>query len=696
MKTLDRPPPNYTPVVQDDDPAAEPADEVYDQELEQPEKDTGRFNAEDLLATARRDVRATLFRLRRQILPHAVTGTVLSAGFATQAITSHGSVSPTTALVVLASAGFPAAAGAAHAVKKRRPRWARRALWGGLVSAAWLSLSPYGVGPEHIAALVGAEFALAARWWQVNRYGYPEPADDTGPVEEETLTTAGQIIADWAEFVGSQSGPLAGSKLILPKETKHGFAFTLGLARGKQTLLTVLAALDKISTGLDVPVSDLVVDALPPDPRTGKIPPSRVRFQVLTESPVHGDVVFDGPRRRGGLLDLGPYADGQGEAQWRLYTPELESMWSGVIIGGTGIGKSRVAENIVISAMSGGDTVIWYLDPQGGASSPALAEHADWFGTMADAPAMLEAAIAILEARSDENALEGWTGFTPSAGRPGLLIVVEECHNAFTQQTSPRWGKLAREGRKVGLGIIGISQYPGLITFGGDEALRSSVMEGNALALRSTSNSTGQLMAGLDVNPKTLPKIPGYGYVQGSEETGIRTAPFRNRNTGKAAAAWLATQPKAQLETLAVTATLAAGTAYRDRNTSTDTGRTANAARVKALREGHLPDSMLRGTADQSETFAGSDLGNVVEFPGPLRLQDLMGPAHAPRLPKPLPALSGSRKAVYEAVAAGATQRIEVEKATGLSTRRVADLLKELVDAGYLVQPRFGRYQRAA
>src|SRR5690606_1047262 len=113
-----------------------------------------------------------------------------------------------------------------------------------------------------------------------------------------------------------------------------------------------------------------------------------LRLQVITNSPIAGDVVFDGPRRDGGLLELGPSADGSGEAVYRLYTPG--SMWSGVSIGGTGIGEGRLVEHIVIAALSGGDTEFWYLDPARGGSSPALAGHADWFVSMDQTDDMLD------------------------------------------------------------------------------------------------------------------------------------------------------------------------------------------------------------------------------------------------------------------------------------------------------------------
>lgn len=645
-----------------------------------------RFNAEDIAGQLRRDAYATAFRLRRQLMPHAVTGAVLGGGLAAEAVCAYGSAQPAAVAAVLAMTGFPAAVGIWAKVRKTRRRWARRVLVGGLGAAAWLSIAPFGVGPENAAVLIGFEVALAARWWQTVRIGYPgAPIAETEDVVEEAPTTASQIVADWNTYVGAQGKTLAKSTLTSPETTKHGYAFDLNLDRGTHTLTTAIGALEKIAGGLDRDIAELIVE-----PHPVYKSPSRCRFQVVTDSPIKGNVVFDGPRRDGGFLHIGPYADGSGEAPWRLYTED--SMWGGVIIGKTGSGKSRVAENLAISALSGGDTVVWYLDPQYGASSPALARMADWCVSLEGADAMLEAALAIGDARGQENSAEGWQGFTPSQERPGLLIIVEESHRPFgSNQAAARWANVARELRKVGVAIIALDQYIGLETFGGCEPLRGGVMAGNALCMKVNSNNGQQLMAGLTVNPLHLPDIPGYAYTVGTGDTGIRTAPFRNRLIVKGQAeAWFVAQPKPALDLLSQTATLMAGTAYRDRHATSESGRSRSREWVDALRGGNLPVGSTTAAFDAPSSVG--EWGTIIEFPPPVTLDDLRRPAEA-TAPD---GLTDSQRTVLDAVAAGATRPTEVEQATGLKHRRVAELLKELVATGHLVQPTYGRYQRAA
>lgn len=661
------------------------------------------FVSESFGARFRLDAHETARMLRRPLMPHAVTGSVMAVGLGAHAIVASGSVAATPSAFVLGAVAYPVALIAGRKVKQKAPRWSGRTVLGGLAAATWLTLAPYGVGFGDAAALVAAEFAVSAAWWQSVRLGYStgeaEPVAETAPYEPVELTAVEQIVADWRDYNGCSGGPLPASMLMFPEAMKHGTAFDLRLQRGRQTLNQARMVIDKIADGLGIGVEDLVLEPHPTNPA-----PGMCRLQVLTDSPIKGDVIFDGPRRVGGegygLLELGPYADGAGEALYRLYTPG--SMWSGVIIGGTGIGKSRVIENIVISAMSGGDTIPWFIDPQGGASSPALAEHADWFANLATADQVLDSALAILDGRGEESSFEGWTGFTPSPERPGILIVIDECHNIFKTRAED-WAKIAKQGRKLGVALLLVSQEVGLDTFGNAPGLRSSVMEGNAIALRSTSNETGQLMPGLDVDPKTLPQIPGYAFMQGNPTAGTRTAPFRNRDTGKTAGEWLAAQPMPTLDTLAATCTLAAGTWYRDRHVSTDSGRTASAERVRKLRAGHLPEDLIQGTAEAQSTIP--DL-NVVVFPSfadhRARIDaELAAEADEGRKVADLIAaaaeLSDSHRAVLAAIANGITRPKGLQDVTGKSPRRVQELLTDLLRKQLITKDTnaYGHYQVA-
>lgn len=689
-----------------------------------------RLMPEGLAVQARQDAYATVWRLRRQALPHAATAAVLGGGLAADAIANLSTVSAPAVSAMTAVLTAPVAVWTARRIRRRRPQWATRARLAGLGAAGWLTLAPLGgVGAADVAVLTGFEVAVAARWWQTHRLGYPaldEPGRDGHPlhdVDAVELTLPEQIMADWHAHVAAKEGPAPGSTLTAPVRGRYGWEFTLQLAPAKQVYPDILNHLPKIASGLDVGVAALVLEQHP-----GHEAPRWCRLQVITDSPIAGNVDFDGPRRHDtwggkpgfGLLELGPYADGAGEAIWQLYTPG--SMWSGAIIGAPGIGKSRLIENIVISALSAGDTEYWFIDPNQGASSPALSKHADWFLTDATADDALAALLAILDARGAESGVEGWTGFTASPTRPGLLVVIDECHRIFTPDNAALWARVAREGRKLGVAILAVSQYAGLPSFGNSESLRSCIMVGNAIAMHVSSKTGKGLMAGLQVDPLTLPKIPGYGFTMATESGTGRTAPFRNRNTapggdGSVAEQWLAAQPRPGLDTLTATATLAAGTAYRDRHQVDEGGRAAAARRVAMLRDGHLPDNPFHATAPAATTGDGEDgieYGQVIHFP--TFTEHLRAAEHAPTEPTAQPTaqpavrepaaaqpgrgrpnhLGPSYQAVWDAVAAGATRPGAVTERVGLSRRQVQDLLKELVATGHLTQPKYGHYQIAA
>lgn len=668
-----------------------------------PTEKAKRWESTGVVAKTQRDLASTMWRLRRQMVPHLTAAGIGGAGLAAHSIAASGGMPPSALALAAAAGGGLTSLAAWKAVLQRRPRWAKRALAAGAFASAWLATTPFGVTVEQVATLLAADFAFGAAWWKANRLGYPRP-EVVQESTEEDLSEVDQTVADWEEYNACNGGPLPNSRLVNPQILPHTISFDLEFWRGRQTLSTAFAALEKIAGGLDRDVDEIILEGFPKTPgQRGSA--SRARFQVITDSPIAGAVNFTGPRRHDGFLDMGPFADGAGEASWRLYTPG--SMWSGMIIGGTGIGKSRLVENLGISALSGGDTIIIYVDPQGGVSSPALAEHAHLFIPGANIDLLLDALLAGIEARGEENAAEGWTGFTPLPERPGILVIVEECHRPFADKdTASNASYVAREGRKVGFALLAISQYPGLVTFGNNEALRSSIMEGNGVVLRSTSNQTKGLMPGMDVDPKTLPRIPGYAYVLGSTENGQRTAPFRNRDTGndsEVTGAWLAAQPAPQMDDLLANAIARShgGILFRDVGDTAQSRKELTRARVEAMRNGLDPDEVAPrpGFTKQEGPVAAAEteetLGEVIEFPGPLTLAQLRSEPR-PRATQAPIELGDSHRAVLAAVANGAARPTEIENATGLRHRRVAELLKELVDAGHLTQPRYGRYERAA
>lgn len=361
-------------------------------------------------------------------------------------------------------------------------------------------------------ALIIGGAALAAPWWWHHR-ARPSATD----VDEDD-----GLAARWARHVADPGGPLPGSRLELVGPFAHGDTWRVLGVPGRHYLRFATARLPAIASGLGCSLDELVVEA---DPNIRDT--SVMQLQHITRSPIRATVLFEQPRCDGGVVLLGPHADGVGEAGWRLYS--RNSMWGGFVLGSQGSGKSRLIEIIALTAQSRGDTTIFYVDGQDGASSAVLWRHAAMRAGTADSDRVLAAVEAIMRDRQRHNVEHELAGFTPSPQRPGILIVVDEAH-AVLPRHARLWASIARTGRKVGVAVLGADQHAGLKgVFGELEELRSTLLAGNAVALRTASRQAGHLLPGLDLDPFDLPTLPGYGYLVAAAGSGSRTAPFRVR-----------------------------------------------------------------------------------------------------------------------------------------------------------------------
>jgi hypothetical protein len=617
---------------------------------------------------------SVLHRCRRQLAPHlvlAALGTL--AGIANLAADLSGQRAAVVAITT--AVGFGVVAIGASVIRKSLPRKRRNYYTAcALIGAAWLGLAAaYGLTGDTAALLLVAEVTLAARHWQRVRIPNPtsQPIDGQGDVPEDVHEL-------WAAHVGDDGGVLKGARLLDRGVTEHGERYTVQLVPGRQTLGKSLGVLPEISSGLRRPLDELVLEAHP------CADPSRLQLQVITRSPIKDTVFFDAPCWVDGCIHLGPYADGQGSAELRVYTSN--SMWGGFVLGGTGSGKSRLLESVVVTCRSAGNTAVFYLDGQDGASSPMLARHANWFGGTEDATKMLHAIERIMKMRSKYNNVHELSGFTPSAELPGILVIVDECHEIFSPNNAERWANVARAGRKVGVAVLAASQYSGLPTFGGDEALRSSLISGNAIALRTASRTAGQLIPGLTLDPAELPELPGFGYTVAAKGSNGRTAPFRNRYMPDAkdreedptipvptVQEWMEHLDTIDLDSMS---TRAAGRDFLERHEIAAQRRQADLAEIGGI------SSTEETVASQS--VEDEQTGELVTFTEPLRTAVTV-PAD----------LAESAAAVFTAVAGGSARPVEIGEQVELSERRIRQLLGELVEAGHLRRTGHGTYAQA-
>lgn len=559
---------------------------------------------------------STFYRLRHHLAPWYIAGGLAAA--ATTAWTAGIWVDPTLVAATTGATALGAGGLIWHQTRSSIPRvrgrypLRRRLAQAGLTSAAWLTAAA-GTGPTWTAgaALGIGTLAFGAGWWRAHRI--PAPTAPPKVTDVERFDRPELRSEEWADFVACQTGPVPGSKLYGREYLEHGEAWTCQLNRtGRQTLSTVLAALEQIATNMNVPMDRIVIE-----PHPSKLP-SLLSVKFVDTAPLSAEnTQFTGPRIDNWLVPLGPYADGQGEYTWRIWeaggtdNPSDGSAWSGFICGGTGMGKSRLMENLVINAVSTGQCVVWFIDGQSGGSSPDIMANADWYVELAAARKAREAVERIMHWRAKENSANGWTGFVPSVDRPLLMVCIDECHLVFAdKKESQAWSDIARMCRKVGVSIVAASQQADLTSFGGHGGLRDAIMTGNGLCMRTQSKTNGQLLTGLPVDPTTLPRIAGYGYACDSPVA--RSAPWRNRLV-RNAAEWFAKFRQPRLDPLALKA---AGTEYAERATSPDEVRGGTRAEIEAFLAGPTPSAPIDRATTDADAAAMAEIGiEAPDFP---------------------------------------------------------------------------------
>lgn len=590
-------------------------------------------------------------RNRKQVLPHLVAaGALLLALVTHAAVAAAGLVESAAIVTAVGAIGVSAVSVLVLRRARKLPQgWTAWTITLCLAVSAWTTIAiAAGISWVLLAALLGIDYAFAARWWARHRHTNPtvKPGRATAPSDTEGEAA---IPAAWRSTVGAKDGVLPGSRLVDAEPAEHGTVYTLQLTPGKQALADVLASLGKIASGLKTPMEQLLAEAHP------SRDPSQVRFQVITASPVDKPVLFTEPQFENGCVVLGPYADGVSNAMWRLYTHK--SMWGGMVIGGTGSGKSRLLELIALVAMFTEHTYVVHVDGQDGQSCPMLWHHAAERAGSDNADTMLKRLEAMQRQRQRKSGADGKAGFRPSPDYPGILVVVDEAHAVITQQNAERWAKIAREARKVGIAVVMGDQDGTLETFKKD-VLRSSLMAGNCVGLRTNSRSQGQILGDGKFNLRDLPKIPGFGYTIATDDTG-RTAPYRGQ--------WLPDADDAE-ELAAQGETLPDG--------------------VRLIEEWYPAAPRVELDADTAaeNTTRRTPAAHAVSVPGDVPF--VPAPAIAPQEPD-------SRAKVLAAVSGGAQTPADIVAGSGVSKAHVHRLLPELIRSGELRKTDRGQYELA-
>jgi hypothetical protein len=458
-----------------------------------------------------------------------------------------------------------------------RESWRRRYAAAGSVSLVWIVLATFlGVSWPLAAVLALADVAVGAGYWRKLRRRRealttppppapveehePQPEPEEPPVyEPEPDDGTSAFILNWRHNVARQGKALAGSSLGHVIRIPRGIQGIADLEPGEHTLSDALNKTKQIRSALflsaeteddEEPAEELLFDQPSritlADGTELKLAANQIRVQIIEKSPVRNSPWLERPmfaQGHPGTALIGLYADGNGYAPWTLF--DRDGVWSGVVIAGTGMGKSSLFDVLAICARATGVLNVGFIDPQGGASSPILRDNAKSIVALGADQLLLalEALEEMANNREDYLNTHGLSALVPGMkvtcpeGCPcggvvpnGEVIFIDECDQVFSMKgpdgkaLGERFGTLAKRIRKLGIGFICASQHSGIGIFGNSELLRANVATKNYVAFHSASNQTGSLIPGLEINPKTLPKRKGYGVCAGER---TRVAPFR-------------------------------------------------------------------------------------------------------------------------------------------------------------------------
>lgn len=364
----------------------------------------------------------------------------------------------------------------------------------------------------------------------------PPPPDEGDLIKREwDIKVAGNIRVDGGpeEQVIAPGATLGADRTDLP----HGYSWFVELPRhGSITARQLCQRREEIAFKLGRDQSHVLLELL----EGAEHREHRLRLTVVTNDILKGKVPYLGPRYGAdGRIPIGLYADGSGTAYWR--TKDEKGPLGGLVVGGSGSGKSEHLLRIAMAMRAGGEFIVVVGDGDvDGRSAPLLRKVAyDLARGPEQVMRQLEAMEAWFNLRSkvtmgehttgpdglpvpitDPDRQETVTKLMPCKRLPAWIWIIDEFYKLtrvlgrdFVQRVSD----LRREIRKRGGNIIVGTQSPGLGDFAGDDVLQSQLIGDNVVLLR-TQNPTDQYSVGdIGCDPTTLPDGGGYGFTNDPE-----------------------------------------------------------------------------------------------------------------------------------------------------------------------------------
>lgn len=461
------------------------------------------------------------WRYRAQLAPFAA-GAAVMAGSA---------VDPAGAAAVTGTVAAAAATAATHAPDEV---WGRR----------WLSARERATAAAGSTGAAAWAAGAAAGWWHADAAGVLAMAGLTGPQvwawlrgrRARSVTPAAAapalspeavaLIGAWPGTIGTSGPtPLVGS-VIVPESVAEPHPGTMVLrvqlaagvhaetATGDEVRRHLERALPGLGHGM------VRVDTVREDVSLVQVTISGGRHLERVEAPWLGPVLDED-----GSIDLAVTQAGESV---RVHLHNDAGVEHAAIFGTTGGGKSNTLVTFILPGVVAHREVLWYVDGGDGTSAAHLAGAADWWAVsgIEETCAVIDAAYAVLKARKARRAKTGrssWRGAAESD--PVLTLVLDEAPTLVTalkelekKKRAVGWTdkvlELLREGRKLGVRVVQLSQDPmGDDLIGGRKA-RGLMGGGGALIGHRPGDGTANVLtgssSGVKIDLRTLPPDPGF------------------------------------------------------------------------------------------------------------------------------------------------------------------------------------------
>lgn len=258
-----------------------------------------------------------------------------------------------------------------------------------------------------------------------------------------------RAVAAWPDI--AKAIGLPGSKIQSASVDLWGWRARVRLARG-QTIAEVTARIPAIESALGTYRGAIRVYP------TRDAKANRCELRILDTDPHAEAIQWPGPSARSITqpVDLGPFEDAE---PCRVSFLRRHALFAGT----TGSGKSGGLNVLMATLAACEDVVIWAIDLKNGMELQPWAPCIDRLATTPrEAAALLDDAVAILQARAAHLASTGRRVWEPTPDMPALLIIIDEYAELADEAPAAMsdTDSIARLGRAVAVTIVAATQRP--------------------------------------------------------------------------------------------------------------------------------------------------------------------------------------------------------------------------------------------